>query len=279
MVDAGLRKKRGSSMDTESRGLLLRLVVGISSIFIPVSAQAFFFFFPIPNLAKPAPLQRIIDALEKSEETKAVAYTSESKSFGSKFWVWGQFYGHVTQEEANRNAMTRCVAALANAKNQQAGGNPLYDFGSKTCELHVFQNPTVSPKAVQHPAQTATPVAPANPPPSSTEGTKPTPEQAIQPVNPPSAPSPAPSQLQTNVTPTTPSQSQSEVPSAAVRPAVVDGLPTVPSAPQTTSQTTVPQTSETPTARRLRELNDLLKSNMVTQTEYEAKRKAILSEM
>ena len=63
--------------------------VGVATL-MPNAASAFFFIIPIPNLAKPPQLNALIEALEKSDETKAVAYVSEDKTFGSKYWVWGR---------------------------------------------------------------------------------------------------------------------------------------------------------------------------------------------
>lgn len=123
-----------------SRVLILVFVVATTIS----NANAFFFFFPIPNFAKPPALQKIIDALEKSTDTKAVAYASEDKTFGSKQWTWGQMSGVMTQEEANSKAMKICDEALQKLKAQTVGGQPLYNFGGKTCELHKFSNETVN---------------------------------------------------------------------------------------------------------------------------------------
>jgi hypothetical protein len=108
------------------------------------NANAFFFFFPLPNISKPPALQKIIDALEKSTDTKAVAYVSEDKTFGSKQWTWGQISGVMTQEEANSKAMKTCDESFQKLKVQTVGGQPLYNFGSKSCELHKFSNETVN---------------------------------------------------------------------------------------------------------------------------------------
>ena len=136
--------------------------VSLMGMGLPLSASAWFFIFPIPNVGKPAPLEKIIDALEKSDQTKAVAFASEDKVFGSKYWVWSQFSGHVSQAEADRRAMSQCEASLANAKAQRAGGQPIYDFGKKTCELHTFINNAVSPQASeqQQPSPPQTPPVP-----------------------------------------------------------------------------------------------------------------------
>lgn len=133
------------------------------------NAQAFFFIIPIPNIAKPPVLQKTIDALEKSEETKALAYVSEDKTFGSKYWVWGHYVGKVTQEDANRQALAKCQGALANAKAQQVGGSTLYDFGNKACELYEFENKTIAatlPVPQTAPAEAGKPLS-ADPKPKS----------------------------------------------------------------------------------------------------------------
>jgi hypothetical protein len=163
------------------------------------AAYAWFFFIPIPNVSRPPQLSALIDALEKSEETKAVAYASEDKTFGRKMWVWGHHAGKMTQAEANQTAMARCEVSLVRAKGMTAGGQPLYDFGNKKCELYEFVNKTV-----------------ALPPP-------PPPAPVVQPV-------------------------------AAEPP-------------------------ESPTARKLRELDELLKAGLINEQEYAEKRKTILADM
>ncbi|MBU6273110.1 MAG: hypothetical protein KGQ67_17540, partial [Betaproteobacteria bacterium] len=79
-------------------------------------AHAFFFILPIPNISKPPTLQSLIDALEKSSDTKAVAFVSEDKLLARKVWVWGHFAGTATQEEANARAIRACEANLLKAK-------------------------------------------------------------------------------------------------------------------------------------------------------------------
>ena len=172
-----------------------------TGLFAPIGANAWFIFFPIPNLSKPAPLNALIDALEKSDETKAVAFAAEDKTFGQKMWVWGHHAGKIMQEEADRVALGRCEASLARSKAQQAGGQPLYDFGKKKCELYTFVNKTVW-------------------------------------VKPPEPPAP--------VQPSTPAVVQPEI---------------------------------SRTERKLRELDELLKSKLISEEEYAEKRKTILSEM
>jgi hypothetical protein len=158
-------------------------------------ANAWFFFVPIPNIAKHPELQKIIDAYEKSSETKAVAFVSEDKTFGSKQWIWGHKSGFMTQDEANSIAMRTCSNELARMKAMLAGGQPIYDFGQKRCELYKFSNETVS-------------------------------------------------------------------------------LPS-----STTSETVSieqPKVEESKTAKKLRELDSLLKQQLITQEEYDKKRKEIL---
>lgn len=122
---------------------LLAAFVLVACLIFSTAANAIFFFIPIPNLSKPPALQTLIDALEKSEETKAVALVSEDKTFGRKYYVWGHHAGRVTQAEADRIAMSQCEAALARAKGMKAGGKELYDYGNKKCELYSFANQTL----------------------------------------------------------------------------------------------------------------------------------------
>jgi hypothetical protein len=112
----------------------------IWALFVNIDAFAFFFFIPIPNIAKPPKLQQIIDALEKSDETKAVASVSEDKSFGTKQWIWGHIAGEMTQEAADKQALTICEKGLQQAKTEKVGGKSIYDFGSRQCELYKFAN-------------------------------------------------------------------------------------------------------------------------------------------
>jgi hypothetical protein len=121
-------------------------------------AHAFFFFIPIPNLAKPPALQNLVNALEKSSETKALAYVSEDKTFGGKMWVWGHYAGVATQEDANSKALRACEQSLNKASSQLAGGQPIHNFGNKRCELHEFTNKTLKLPPVQDAA------APTSPP-------------------------------------------------------------------------------------------------------------------
>jgi hypothetical protein len=141
---------------------LVRACVGAFALALATSSHAFFLILPIPNFAKPTQLQSLIDALEKSNETKAVAYVSEAKAFGSKYWAWGHYSGHVLQPEADRIALERCASALLTAKSQSAGGQALYDFGDRKCELYDFENKTVSAQALAAAAQPQ-PAAPTAP--------------------------------------------------------------------------------------------------------------------
>lgn len=172
-----------------------KLLALLSLILLSHSANAWFFFVPIPNLAKHPELQKIIDAYEKSSETKAVAFVAEDKTFGSKQWIWGHKSGFMTQDEANSIAMRTCSNELARMKAMLAGGQPIYDFGQKRCELYKFSNETVS-------------------------------------------------------------------------------LPSI--TPTETVSIEQPKVEESKTAKKLRELDSLLKQQLITQEEYDKKRKEIL---
>jgi len=133
------------------------LLAGVVALVPFHSANAFFFIVPIPNLRKPPALNNLIDALEKSNQTKAVAYVSEDKTFGQKFFSWGHAVGVMTQLEANEKALAMCAANLLKAKQNTVGGQPLYDFGNKSCELYKFTNesiqlPYVEPVKTEAPA-------------------------------------------------------------------------------------------------------------------------------
>jgi hypothetical protein len=127
----------------------LRILAIALAFLLSTNANAWFFIFPIPNLAKPGPLQATIDALEKSEETRALAFVSEDKSFGSKYWAWGKYSSsEVSQETADRYALDQCEGSLRNAKAKSEGGQTLYNFGDKKCELHPF-TPNDGPKIAE----------------------------------------------------------------------------------------------------------------------------------
>lgn len=140
--------------------LLLAAVVAL----VPFHSANSFIIIPIPNLRKPPVLNNLIDALEKSNQTKAVAYVSDDKVFGAKFYSWGHAVGVMTQAEANEKALAMCSANLLKAKQQTVGGQPLYDYGNKTCELYKFTNesvqlPYVEPVKTEATAPVLAPVA------------------------------------------------------------------------------------------------------------------------
>ena len=99
---------------------------------------------PIPNLAFPDVIGKTRDALEKSTDTKALATVGEDKVFGSRQWTWGQASGKMTQADADAQAMSKCEANLRSLKAQAVGGQTLYNFGDKKCELYKFQNVTLN---------------------------------------------------------------------------------------------------------------------------------------
>lgn len=117
---------------------LLSLLV-VASAVVPRPANAFIFLIiPIPNVAKPPQLQKVIDALSKSTQTHAVAYVAEKKVFASRQWTWADVAGEMSQEEADQQALDRCNQSLQALKDKTAGGQALYDFGTNTCKLHQF---------------------------------------------------------------------------------------------------------------------------------------------
>ncbi len=124
------------------QGRVAATLVAVS--FASAGAHAFPFLIPIPMDRKPATLNSLIEALEKSDATKAIAYTHEDKLTGSKRWVWGYYTGPVSQQEANTIAMSRCENALTDVKTRQVDGRLLFKFGSKTCELHQFSKDEAS---------------------------------------------------------------------------------------------------------------------------------------
>jgi hypothetical protein len=134
---------------SEGTTMKLRLAGLIILVLLSGRANAWFFIFPIPNVAKPAALQSLINALEKSEETRAVAYVSEDKTFASKVWTWGKYSGLVSQEEADQRALDMCRSNLAVAKAKTEGGQKLYDFGTKDCELYSYFTPNDGPKKAE----------------------------------------------------------------------------------------------------------------------------------
>jgi len=118
--------------------ILAIIIIGYSN-----SANAILFFVPIPNFSKPPQLEKIIETLEKSDETKAVAIVSEDKTFGTKNWIWGHIAGVMTQAAADRYALDSCEQSLNKARTEKLGGKQLYDFGNKKCELFQFKNKTL----------------------------------------------------------------------------------------------------------------------------------------
>jgi len=222
-------------------------------------AHAFFFILPIPNIAKPPQLQSLIDALEKSSDTKAVAYVSEDKLFARKVWVWGQFAGVASQEEANARALKTCETNLAKAKAQSAGGQPLYAFGDKRCELHEFANKTVNlpvPTA-SSPQGTGTASGSSTPPAETRNDSVGSPAPA--PINSSSPTAASGSGAPAGTIPATPQLST---------PAATSNTAGAPSSAQ-------PNTLET----RLRQLQSLFEQNLISKDEYEKKRRQILESL
>ena len=109
-------------------------------IFYTNTSFAWFFIFPIPNLKKPPALERLIETLDQSTEIKALAYTSEDKTFGTKYWVWGHYVGKLSQEQANKIAIEKCTTVLEKAKLAEVGGVKTYDYGNNQCQLNEFSN-------------------------------------------------------------------------------------------------------------------------------------------
>ncbi len=200
---------------------------------------------PIPNLAFPGALGKIRDALEKSSDTKALATVGEEKVFGSRYWVWGNVSGKMTQADADDQAMKKCMAGLQTAKSQTVGGQPLYNFGTNTCELYKFLNPSLNlPDPVQPtqaPVAASTPEVERNPTPASV------PKSA---------------------------DAQDTVPAPKVQP---------PPLAVTTGTNTVQQSSTTKSGsdivQKMRDLDALYKQNLINQSEYEAKKKQLLDSM
>jgi hypothetical protein len=103
------------------------------------TAGAAFLFFPVPKTTKPAPLQKVIDELDKASEVKAVAYVFEDKAVGTKKWVWAHVSGAMPQEEANSTVLSACRDELEKLKQVTVNGQAKYVFGAKQCELHPFE--------------------------------------------------------------------------------------------------------------------------------------------
>lgn len=202
---------------------------------------------PIPNLAFPGALGKIRDAFEKSTDTKALATAGEDKLFGSRQWVWGHASGKMTQSDANDQAMRKCEASLSNAKGQLAGGQSLYNFGSNRCELYKFLNVTLS-----LPEPTAPP-APA-------------------PVQSP-APAPVVSQLPLPVA--TPMQTEPQA--FSVTPSAPAAANSAPVQSQTFQQSQ--SKGNTDIVQKMKDLDTLFKQSLITQGDYEHKKKQLLDAM
>jgi hypothetical protein len=115
-----------------------KLLVLVSCVLVIQSANALLVFMPYPKPAMPLELQNIIDSLNKSSETKAIAFVFEDMEFGVVRWIWGHKSGLMTQEEANTIAMRSCTEELTKMKAMQTDGQPSYHFGQKRCELYKF---------------------------------------------------------------------------------------------------------------------------------------------
>lgn len=243
----------------------------------PGSARAWFIILPIPSFQKPAALNNLIDALEKSDETKALAYVSEDKTFGSKYWVWGHYAGHVVQSEADQRAIRACQQSLEKAKAATAGGKELYDFGTKRCELYEFANKSVSTRIPETAPVPSPTVIPATAPSTSnvsgstmeaateTKGVRPaeTPQTTATPAIAPVSPGAATTsghEIQPASRGSTPAASPSASPSSPITPAGAGA-------------------GESQIARKLRELNDLRKEGLITQKDYDEKKKKLLEAM
>ncbi|HEY8027306.1 MAG TPA: SHOCT domain-containing protein [Burkholderiaceae bacterium] len=217
-----------------------KLVVFLTVFFITHESQAII-IIPIPNLGFPSALGKIRDALEKSTDTKALATVGEDKTFGSKYWVWGQTAGKMTQADADADAMRKCEDALEKVKNQTVGGQRLYDFGTKHCELYKFANVTLNlPSPVAPPTSVPAPVVPQTVAPIVV----PTPTDSLAPVAP-------------------------AVASAAAEPGPMQPPLGKENAPKAASDV----------VQKMRDLDVLYKQNLITKDEYEKKKKQILDAM
>jgi hypothetical protein len=217
------------------------------------SANAWFVIFPIPNFAKPSALRTLIDRYSQSKQTKALAYVYERRRFGTRGFVWGAYEGTGTQEEANATALARCNTAL-----EQANGKSVYDFDGRGCELHAFDG-----KEEPAPATALLPAAePASAPASSAEA-----PQSSEPLANPS--------LATTSTPLIPmvkgQRSEAAAPSPAASATAKQSL-----TPPEARPSSAPPMQEGATTRKLRELNEMRKEGLISQKDYEEKKKAIL---
>lgn len=240
--------------------MIRRLALMVAALL--VSADAFaIIIIPIPNLAFPAALGKIRDALEKSTETKALATVGEDKIFGSKQWVWGQASGKMTQADADQLALRRCETSLANQKSQMVGGQPLYDFGSKKCELYKFASVTLSlPDATAQPEVTQAAGVGASAPPAT----------SVVP-----APAPAPSAAAASSPQSVAGAAQTPSSTPAVTPSDPAASAPAASAPAATSQQPATKASSD-IVQKMKDLDTLFKQNLITKDEYEKKKKQLL---
>lgn len=240
------------------------LSVWVAALFAAQQCHAII-IIPIPNLGFPAPLGKLRDALEKSADTKALATVGEDKVFGSRQWTWGYSSGKLTQADANDRAMRMCEANLVVQKNQTAGGQPLYNFGSNRCELYKFANVTLNlPDPVAPPAPPPAappPVAPPAQSPTSTPGSAPAPGEPVQ---------------------ATPAAEQPRAPVSAPEPPTAAAIAAKPAAPAP-GPAAVPPAAAPATSRgagdivqKMKDLDALYKQNLITQEEYERKKKQLL---
>ena len=166
---------------------MIKRMFTASMLLVASSYASAIIIIPIPNLAFPDVIGKTRDALEKSTDTKALATVGEDKLFGSRQWTWGQVSGKMTQADADAQAMSKCEANLRSLKAQAVGGQTLYNFGNKKCELYQFQNATLNlpdpvlvtpapvvatPVIKQDEPLTASPTVTATQTPSTTTGIK-----------------------------------------------------------------------------------------------------------
>lgn len=215
-----------------------KIMIAVAMALVTLQANAII-IIPIPNLAFPASLGAIRDAFEKSTDTKALATASEEKIFGSRYWVWGHISGKMSQADANAQAMSKCEASLQNIKAQSVGGQPLYNFGAKKCELYNFQNVTVN---LPDPA----PVPAAAPAPMSV-------------VVPASEPESAPV----------------SVPASQLKPVATNSVTT----PSHDSSPASATKGSDDIVQKMKDLNFLFKQGLITRDDYDRKKKQFLNAM
>ncbi len=116
----------------------LRVLLAVALLLAASAAQAFLLLVPLPTLGKPRELQSLIDALERSEQVRALAYVVEPRRFGDRHWVFAHAAGAPTQAQAERDALETCRIALQAARTERVGGVLRWDFGDRDCELHAF---------------------------------------------------------------------------------------------------------------------------------------------